>query len=108
MMRRICPTNRSGRYEESFRMNGQPIWLAMALLASTSVAGWSDSGAPAVVLGQPLRHSGAQVEVSLHAADTETMARVLGGALGATVRVEALGTPAVTLDLQGATGRAAL
>ena len=40
-------------------MNRRPIWLGLALTAITVPGGWARSEAPAIVLGQPLRHSGA-------------------------------------------------
>lgn len=81
-----------------------------ALAAATLVAScaWAQSSPPTVILSQPIRSSGAVVDVKLQAADASVIAQTLGNALGGTVRIEGALPAPVTLDLSGATARAAL
>lgn len=63
---------------------------------------------PAVVLQQPIQNAGATLDVTLRAADSATLSSTLGVALGGTVRIEGTLAAPVTLDLHGASARAAL
>ena len=81
-------------------MKLRPLGFALTLATLAAPGGWAQSGPPPVVLSQPIRATGATVEVSLHAADAATLAHTLGNALGGTVRIDGTVPAPVTLDLE--------
>ncbi len=84
--------------------------LGLSWMIGTLVAPgvWAQSGTTGVVLSQPIRTTGAELDVRLQAADAAALTQTLGTALGGTVRVEGTLPAPVTLDLQGMPARSAL
>jgi hypothetical protein len=86
--------------------NQSGLVLVLSILASPAAR--AQSAPPAVVLSQPIRSTGAELELNLQAADAATLSQSLGDALGGAVRVDGPLTAPVTLDLRGMPARAAL